>query len=549
MSTAVDNGRRRVVVAPVIGGTGVSWLKVVPVWIASAVVHLAIIVLAGVLFSFLNSARAATADAGDEEVTTTTQVEEQPKEFDLTNTDLGIDDQVQLNYNVERIEDVSVPGMVDPTQAVGIPGASEEAAKNNVPLPPGAGAGLGAALPNLDNALAIGGAGSELGGMGGQFLGNQFAGRSGSTRQKMLTEGGGNARSEASVASGLEWLALHQSQDGHWSLHEFNHNARDKPRPAGKIFRCNCEVGATNRNDVAATGFGLLPFLAGGITHRPSKATTKDYSKSVDGGINWLIGKQGKDGSYSGDMYAHGIATIAMCEAYGLTSDPKIKASAQRALNFIAAAQDTAGGGWRYGPRQPGDLSVTGWELMALKSGQMAGLSVNKNVLKLSDRFLDACESSNKGGYAYMPANGQGESITMTSVGLLCRQYSGVNPRNPSLLAGVQRLKAYPPGKLDNIYYLYYATQVMHHMQGESWNFWNAGVDEKGQRVHSGIRDSLISKQDTGATPKHSHQAGSWGNAPGGRIMATSLSLLCLEVYYRHLPLYRRDLTTSKETK
>jgi hypothetical protein len=549
MSSAVDNGRRRVVVAPVVGGTGVSWLRVIPVWIASAVVHLAIILLAAVLFSLLNDARAATAEAGDEEVTTTTQVEDQPKEFDLTNTDLGIDDQVQLNYNVDRIEDVSVPGMVDPTQAVGIPGASEEASKNNVPLPPGAGGGTGAALPNLENALAIGGAGTQFGGMGGHFLGNQFAGRSASTRQQMLTEGGGNARSEQAVASGLEWFALHQCQDGHWSLHEFNHNAREKPRPAGKIFRCNCDVGATNRNDVAATGFGLLPFLGAGITHKPSKEHTKDYTKTVDGAINWLINKQGKDGSYSGDMYAHGIATIAMCEAYGLTSDPKIKVSAQRALNFIASAQDTAGGGWRYGPRQPGDLSVTGWELMALKSGQMAGLSVNKNTLKLSERFLDACETSNKGGYAYMPANGQGESITMTAVGLLCRQYSGVNPRNPDLLSGVQRLKAYPPGKLDNIYYLYYATQVMHHMQGESWSFWNAGNGDKGQKVHSGIRDSLISKQDTGATPKHSHQAGSWGGSPGGRVMATSMSLLCLEVYYRHLPLYRRDLTTSKETK
>ena len=132
---------------------------------------------------------------------------------------------------------------------------------------------------------------------------------------------------------------------------------------------------------------------------------------------------------------------------------------------------------------------------------------------------------------------------------MLCRQYSGVNPRNPGLLAGVQRLKANPPGKLDDIYYLYYATQVMHHMQGESWRFWNEGVDENGKKIHNGIRDSLISKQDTGATPKHPHQVGSWPGSAGGRIMATSLSLLCLEVYYRHLPLYRRDMTFTKENK
>ena len=154
------------------------------------------------------------------------------------------------------------------------------------------------------------------------------------------------------------------------------------------------------------------------------------------------MGKQSaKDGSYSTDMYAHGIATIAMCEAYGLTSDPRIKISAQRALNFIAYAQDSAGGGWRYAPKQAGDTSVTGWQLMALKSGQMAGLSVPKNTLKLSDRFLDSVESSaagkgssmaqKGGGFGYVP--GQGPTITMTAVGLLCRQYSGIGPEEPRL--------------------------------------------------------------------------------------------------------------------
>jgi hypothetical protein len=251
-------------------------------------------------------------------------------------------------------------------------------------------------------------------------------------------------------------------------------------------------------------------------------------------------------------MYAHGIATIAMCEAYGLTSDPRLKLSAQRALNFIAYAQDPAGGGWRYSPKQAGDTSVTGWQLMALKSGQMAGLSVPKNALKLADRFLDSVESSEKsasmadkgGSFSYLP--GQAPSITMTAVGLLCRQYSGVGPKNPALQKGVQRLRKEPPGKNNDIYYLYYATQVMHHMERESWRFWNEGVTADGKKVHNGIRDSLIAQQDKGAATRYSHQAGSWGGSQGGRIMATSLSLLCLEVYYRHLPLYRRDIATRK---
>jgi hypothetical protein len=541
-----ENGRRRVVVAPVLDNRGVSIVGTMPIWIASAVIHIAILglfyFLCQLVPSLVPSAWAGGQESLQEEVATTTQVEEQPKEFDLTNTNLGIDDQVELGYNNDRIEDVAVPGMVDPTQSAGVQGAPEEASRSNVPLPPGTSSGLGGA-PKLDDGLALGGAANIMGGAGGLSLGNQFAGRSGATREKMLNEGGGNKQSEAVVAQGLEWLALHQATEGYWSLHEFPQHARDKPRPAGTVRACNCEPGTTQRNDIAATGLGLLPFLAAGITQRPSKTAKRDYSKCVDGALSYLIRKQAKDGAYSGDMYAHGIATIAMCEAYGLTSDPKIKISAQRALNFIAYAQEPTGGGWRYAPKQAGDLSVTGWQLMALKSGQMAGLSVARNVLKASERFLDSVEStSKKGHYRYMPDTAD-DSETMTSVGLLCRQYSGVNARNPSLLAGVQVLRAHPPGRTGNIYYEYYATQVMHHMQGEDWTFWNLGPNGDGK---GGIRDTLIAKQDLGATPKRPHQAGSWGGSQGGRLMATSLSLLSLEVYYRHLPLYRRDMAIQK---
>lgn len=551
MSTnPADNGRRRVVVAPVIAPSiGVSWMKIIPVWIASAVVNLAVVGLAAVLFSFIGRVQADTPK--DDDTVQTTQVEETPKEdFDLTNTDIGTDSETPYNLNVERTgEDVVVPGVVDPTQAVGIPDAPADAPRQNVPLPPGTGGGLGGALSNLENAKAIGGLNDMIGGRGGQALIGHFGGRSAGTKERMLNEQGGNKLSEASVALGLQWLALHQAQDGHWSLHEFNHDAREKPRPAGKVIRCNCEAGTGNRNDIAATGLALLPFLGAGVTHKPGKTTQKDYIKTVEGAVNWLIGRQSvSNGSFSTDMYAHGIATIAMCEAYGLTSDPRLKLSAQRALNFIAYAQDPAGGGWRYSPKQAGDTSVTGWQLMALKSGQMAGLSVPKKTLTMAERFLDSCESSTKGssqadkggGFSYVP--GQPPTPTMTAVGLLCRQYSGVGPKNPALQNGVKMLRAEPPGRNGNIYYLYYATQVMHHMQGESWQFWNLGPNGKG-----GIRDSLMSQQDKGTTPKHPHQVGSWGGSQGGRVMATSLSLLCLEVYYRHLPLYRRDIATKKD--
>ena len=76
-----------------------------------------------------------------------------------------------------------------------------------------------------------------------------------------------------------------------------------------------------------------------------------------------------------------------------------LKKSAQAACNYIVQAQDPAGGGWRYSPRTPGDTSVVGWQLMALKSGQMAGLSIPYECLKKAETFLNSCESQNKGGY------------------------------------------------------------------------------------------------------------------------------------------------------
>ncbi|MFO0930364.1 MAG: prenyltransferase/squalene oxidase repeat-containing protein [Gemmataceae bacterium] len=538
-------GPRKMIVAPHVDHYGPTVAKFLVVWACSLLINLTLLGGATVVFPMLGSAAGGEAEV-QPAVEETTEVVDNQKEYDLTNTDLGMDDSVPLNYNVDRIEEVSVPGKVDPTAAVGIVNAPE-AAPSNVPPPPGSGGGTGGAVfdPNVSG---VGMAGGSLGGMGGMYNPGGFGGRSGSTREKSLREGGGNARSEKAVADGLKFLALHQSSDGRWSLNNFNRNARTEPLPGGKVVPDNSQPMTTRSNDTAGTAFGLLPFLAGGITHKPAKdKKQKDYSKGVGKAIDFLIAKQSKSGAdrgfYGGDMYSHGLATIAMCEAYGLTSDPRIKASAQLGLNYIVNAQDPAGGGWRYTPKTAGDTSVTGWQLMALKSGQMAGLSVPRQVLKKVEQFLDSVESSKKGGYAYVP--GSDETVTMTAVGALCRQYLGVNPRNPSLLGSVKRVQAAPPAAAaDNVYYIYYATQVMHHMGGDAWNFWNLGPDGTGK---GGIRDTLIAKQDQGQGNRPG-QAGSFaGNDHvGGRLGATSLCLLSLEVYYRHLPLYRRDANVMK---
>lgn len=509
-------------------------LRVIPASILSLTLH----AVMGVLF-WLVTVGVGTAEIGLLDEIIESQVEDAPAKEDLTNTDLGMDTEVATNYDKERIEEVSVPGPVLPNEVVGLSNAPEGPAQT-IPPPAGLGGGTGGGIQSLTpgNANPFG----LPGGMGGLLMqGGGFGARlaSGATRERMVLEGGGNARSEQAVALGLEWLALHQAPDGRWSLEGFTSHARDKYGPGGKGFTCNC-AGSGQKNDIAGTAFGILPFLAAGITHKPlvaDKKQQRDYSKSVEQALKFLMLKQDKSNGSLGGMYEHGLATIALCEAYGLTSDPGLKASAQKALNYLVFAQHD-GGGWRYGPKQAGDTSVTGWQVMALKSGQMAGLSVPKPVIDGATKYLNGCMSNTDYGYGY---TGVGSTPTMSAVGLLCRQYLGWSPRKPELRNGVDKHLATTPPAANNMYYSYYATQVMHHMGGEHWAKWNLPM-----------RDALIKAQDVGNDARRAHQRGSWDpksdghGGAWGRVGQTSLCLLALEVYYRHLPLYRREMGTVK---
>jgi hypothetical protein len=508
-------------------------MRVLPAWIISGVVH-AVFLLLFMLVTLPSIKADATVEVKAPE--SLSQIEDVPP-ADLTNPEMGLDPAIPTNYDVERLADVSVPGIPLPSEAIGVAGAPDGPA-HTVPPPPGISRGTAAGAEGGYSGSASWTDGLAGGFGGSKFMPGGFGGRSAATRDQMAEAGGGSKESEARVAMGLQWLAHHQADDGRWSLDRFHQFARDKPGLAGRRFSCNCTGQAGSANDTAGTAFGLLPFLAAGITHRSAndfaaEGRKIDYRKNVDAGLRFLMARQTREGDYGEGMYAHGLATIAMCEAYGLSSDPGLKTSAQKAINYIVYAQDPAGGGWRYGPRQGGDTSVVGWQVMALRSGQMAGLNVPGPTLKGAEKWLDSCMTSDGGGYGYI---GNDETPTMSSVGLLCRQYLGWSPRNPGLLSGVAKLRKYPPGSINSMYYYYYATQVMHHMGGESWQEWNPKM-----------RDMLIAQQDNGRMPRRPHQLGSWDPAgdahggSGGRVMQTSLSLLTLEVYYRHLPLYRRD--------
>lgn len=344
--------------------------------------------------------------------------------------------------------------------------------------------------------------------------GGGFEGRTQRAKARLLAEFGGTDESENAVAMGLAWIARHQNPDGSWRF-----NLREGP------CRGKCSHSGTAETTTGATGLALLPFLGAGET-----TESKIYGENVRRGLQYLIAvRYPSPNGYDlqeGTMYAQGIATIALCEAYGMTGDQQYREPAQQALNFIIYAQHKEGG-WRYFPNQAGDTTVFGWQLMALKSGKMAGLDVPNHVLVKAREYLGRVQTEHGAYYGY---RAPGADATPTAVGLLSRMYLGWRQSHSGLRHGSEHLYRLGSSRTD-MYFNYYATQVMHHYEAPGWNTWN---DQ--------LRDRLVKTQS-----KYGHERGSWyfhdkHSLAGGRLYNTAICTMILEVYYRHMPLYRREI-------
>ncbi len=346
---------------------------------------------------------------------------------------------------------------------------------------------------------------------------------------------GGTKGTERAVSGGLSWLARHQNADGSWSFDGHSKHCKDTS--------CTCD--GKNASKGAATAFALLPFLAAGQTHK----SQGPYQKTIADGIEFMGRSAKPDGNLqagTASMYAQGVATIVLCEAYGMSHDPRLKAPAQKAVEYICSAQHPELGGWHYylpgGTPTAGDLSVVGWQLMALKSAQMSGLDVPPVVLEKAQTFLMSVSKGEKGGLgSYMVTSGP--TPTMTSVLLLSKQFLGAKRADPAMDEGMKYIMRSMPGEgARNSYYFYYATQVMHNLPGREWDEWNRAM-----------RKYLIDTQE-----KEGCAMGSWNPElptkdiwadDGGRLLITAINTLNLEVYYRFLPLYQLDKTGEQDVK
>lgn len=350
---------------------------------------------------------------------------------------------------------------------------------------------------------------------------DHFVGRSPMAKMALLKRMGGTDASEAAVGQGLVWLKNHQLPDGSWNFYHLHDP------------RCDCSMpGRLDNNPNAATAMALLAFLGAGHTHE-----TGEYKSEVQQGLDFLLSNGSRAergicfyGQLSGPQtyYTHGLVTIALGEAFAMTNDAGLRPFVTGAVDFLTTTQE-AGGGWRYFPGQPGDTSVVAWQLMGLKSAQFSRIAVPQKVFKGIDKFMRSVSSMRGSKYAYTPERKDTPTYSMTAAGLLCRMYLDWDDTNGGMRAGIRVLDEHGP-EPDGMYYNYYATQVMHHWGGPEWDRWN-----------NVMREHLIRTQI-----REGHATGSWDVADrhgniGGRLYMTTLALLTLEVYYRHLPLYQKD--------
>jgi len=350
-----------------------------------------------------------------------------------------------------------------------------------------------------------------------------YALRQAPNRVEAAARAGATQETEAAVEAALRWLASRQSPDGHWSSAE--HGGGRENAVLG-----HNRGGAGTNADTGVTGLATLAFLAAGHTHLEGK-----YRRNVQIALEYLLRQQRANGDMAGParlyarMYCHGMAALAASEAYAMTGDDRIEPFVRRAMAYSVAAQSRVDGGWRYQAGDPGDMSQFGWQVMALVSAEKAGVAIPAQTDAAMRSFLKKCHAGAYDGLAgYRP--GESPSPAMTAEALACHGFLGEPISEAATYEAQRYLLAHPPtaGQAD-LYYWYYATLALRRLEGPAWEEWNKAVTNE-----------LLRRQ-----VKEGEFLGSWNTDTkwggyGGRIFTTSLATLCLESYYRYLPLTTR---------
>ncbi len=364
-------------------------------------------------------------------------------------------------------------------------------------------------------------------------LPSALASRRGSAKTLALKLGGGNEETEAAVLAGLRYLASRQNRSGAWGNRRLDRKYGD--RRLGK------------------TGLALLAFLGSGYNHQDES----EFRDEVNLAIQFLLSQQDEETGHFGDCssYGHGIATYALAEAFAMTKDQGMRQAVLRGTRRIIRAQydgsrDRLVGGWGYYYRNPERrydrwprMSVTVWQIMALKSARIGGLHVPKRVLDNAKKFVLASRDGDLNALRYNHDPSWLASAYPTlpgsnAAGLFAMQLFDVSPNHRAYRTALRYVKKRPPtfawrkassnafvnrGE-GNLYFHYYAALALHKRGGQDWDEWNRS-----------LKPTLLDNQrEDGSWRPISQYLSYAGESNGDRSYTTALSVLMLEVYYRY---------------
>lgn len=314
---------------------------------------------------------------------------------------------------------------------------------------------------------------------------------------------------DAGISRAIVWLASQQQPSGAWRSDSYGEST-------------------------AATSLAVMSFMAAG--HVPDEGP---YGRHISRGIAWVLSEQqtngllvGKNRSH-GPMYSHGIATLMLAEVSGMVSGDmadRCRKTLERAVKLIVDAQNHPKGGqheggWRYQPTSgDADLSVTAWQLLALRAAKDIGCDVPSQNIDRAIEYIKRLRVQRGGGFGYMA--GHGATVTRSGCGIVALEVCGEH-RTPETMAAAQLILLRPLTKQEHYFYYgaYYCTVGMYKVGGEEW-----------QTARPILYDTILGLQNP---------SGQWNPIHGseraaGDVYATSMAILALAIEYGYLPIYQR---------
>jgi len=288
-----------------------------------------------------------------------------------------------------------------------------------------------------------------------------------------------------------------------------------------------------NRESTATTSLAIMAFLAAG--HVPGEGP---YGELLNRGVAWVVSQQKPNGllvsrNSRGPMYSHGIATLMLGEVAGML-DGQIQKSAEQALiqaiKVTLKAQNIKkptrfDGGWRYQiTSTDSDLSVTGWQLLALRAAKNVGCDVPAENIERAVSYVKRCSVRGNNGFGYQV--GGGPTPTRTGTGILALEVCGEH-QSDEAMGAAEYLSRTPLREGQSFFYYgaYYCTVGLFKVGGKHW-------DQARPRMF----EMLLRLQNVdGSWPIGRH-----GESSAGRVYSTSMAVLALAVEYRYLPIYQR---------